>query len=214
MTITELALLRLLPPTAVDDASLRQKLANAKSVMEKYTGRKFYFFQQIEEPALLYIVGEWESLEQHMNDFIPSAENQDVLNNLKEELTVEWLIHIDAPHASLPLPTTKIIEGRPVAGSHILSIARLFVSSGDNAKFRETFDANKHHLQYYLTEGGLGHGWRVDKEDAKEEFVLITPWTDVDQHMSFAKTEAFTKYAQIRPFLDGNEIKHAKLLVL
>jgi hypothetical protein len=36
----------------------------------------------------------------------------------------------------------------------------------------------------------------------------------VEQHMSFAKTEAFVKYAQIRSFLDGDDIKHSQLLIV
>ena len=214
MTLTELALLRLLPSTTADHASLKAKLANAKAVMEKYTGRTFYILQQIEDPIFLYVIGEWESLKQHMDGFIPSAENQALLEELKNDLTVEWMFHVDAPHAALPLPTLKKSGDGSQAGSHVLSIGRLFIKADDKDKFQETFDTNKHYLQVYLTEGSVGGGWRFDKDDGKEEFAIITPWTDVEQHLSFAKTEDFEKYAQIKPFLDGAEIKHAKLMDL
>jgi heme-degrading monooxygenase HmoA len=205
MTITEIALVRLLPPTSADDVTLRSKLGHAKVVMEKYTGRKFYYLQQIEDPSLIYIVGEWDSLDQHMNDFIPSADNQAVLESLKTELTVEWLLHADTPHANLPFPPKTGASG-------VYSITRHFVKSGEKEKFMETFEANKHLLQEYVSEGTIGGGWRLDKEDGKEEFDLFIPWTEMEQHFAFGKSEAFLKYAQIRDHIDDAEIKHAKLL--
>lgn len=205
MTITELALVRLLPPTTVDDATLRSKLAHAKGVMEKFTGRKFYYLQQTEDPSLIYIIGEWDSLDQHMNDFIPSADNQAVLESLKTDLTVDWLLHVDVPHTNLPFP--------PKAGSAgVYSITRHFVKSGEKTIFTEAFEANKNLLQDHVSEGTIGGGWRLDKEDEKEEFDLFIPWTNVDQHFGFGKSEAFTKYAKIRDHIDDAEIKHAKLL--
>lgn len=208
MTITELALLRLLPPTLADDAPLRSKLSHAKAVMENYTGNRFYYLQQVEDPSLLYIVGEWESLDQHMNDFIPSAENQALLESLKDDLTVDWLIHFDSSPSALPISESKSPDLR------VFSVNRHFVKEGEKDGFQETFDTNRHYLQDFITEGTIGGGWRVDKEEGKEEFILFSPWTAVDQHFAFAKTDGFTKYGKIKDFIDGAEIKHAKLLEL
>ena len=54
----------------------------------------------------------------------------------------------------------------------------------------------------------------MDKEEEKEEYVLFCPWRDIDQHFSFGKTEGFAKYAKIRDYVDGADIKHAKILEL
>ncbi|KAF2463391.1 uncharacterized protein BDR25DRAFT_307829 [Lindgomyces ingoldianus] len=212
MAITEIALLRLLPPTNANDASLCTKLSHAKDVMEKYTGRRFYYLQQVEDPSLLYIIGEWDSLDQHMNNFIPSGDNQAVLESLKNELTVDWLLHIDAPHSALPLP--KGTSGTTGGGPQLWSIGRHFIKTVEKGKFKETFESHKHFLQDYVTEGTIGSGWRVDPEEGKDEFVLWCPWKEVEQHYEFATTEGFQKYSKIKEYVDGTEIKHAKLLDL
>ena len=106
MAITEIALLHLSPNVTILDPDLRSALSNAKMIMQRYTNRAFYYFQQVEDPTYIYIFGEWDSLDQHMNQFIPGAENQALLQSLKGLLTVEWLLHIDASHAELPLPAS------------------------------------------------------------------------------------------------------------
>lgn len=207
MAITEIAQLRLLPPTTADDASLRSKLAHAKAVMEKYTGRNFLYLQQIEDPSIVYVIGEWDSLDQHMNGFIPAAENQALLESLKDELTVDWLLHLDVAQATLPLLKIN-------TEADVISIGRHFIKSGEKDSFARAFESNKRFLQDYVTEGTIGGGWRVDKEDGKEEFVLFCPWKEMNQHFGFSKTEDFDKYAKIRDNVDGADINHAKLLVL
>ncbi|RAR06588.1 dimeric alpha-beta barrel domain-containing protein [Stemphylium lycopersici] len=212
MQITELALLHLSCDVTVDNVALRSKLSHAKTVMQKYTGHAFYYMQQIEEPALVYIVGEWDSLDQHMDKFIPSADNQALLESLKGALTVERLEHIDVPHADLPLPKREAQLEHARQGGLIWSIVRYYIKDGAKQDFLDTLEANKHYIQGFVTEGTIGGGWRIDKEDGKEVFVLLSPWKSVEQHLEFGKTDGFQKYAQIRKYIDGADIKHAKLL--
>jgi hypothetical protein len=56
MTITEIALLHLSQDITIDDADVRSKLVHAKSVMQNYTGRTFYYLQQVEDPTYIYIL--------------------------------------------------------------------------------------------------------------------------------------------------------------
>ncbi|KAF2261925.1 hypothetical protein CC78DRAFT_546236 [Lojkania enalia] len=206
MAIAEIALLRLLPPYTANDASLLSKLGHAKQVMEKFTSRQFYYMQQVENPSLLYIIGEWDSVDQHIDEFIPSADNQAILESLKDVLVVDWLFHIDAPHADLPLPKSTD-DMKPTFG-----ITRLFVRSGEKGNFQKMFEENRKYLQDFITEGTIGGGWRADPEDGKDEFVVFSPWKDVEQHHAFAKTDGFEKYGRIRDFLEGAEIKHANII--
>lgn len=212
MPITEIALLRLASGTPIDDAILRKNLAHAKAIMQSYTGNTFYYFQQTEDPSYIYIVGEWESLDQHMNHFIPSADNQSLLESLKDQLSVDWLIHADVPHANLPLPNSPTDIEKALRGDVVWSIARHMVKDGKKDDFHRTFEANKHYLQNFITEGTMGGGWRVDCEDGKEEWVLMCPYTSVQQHYEFAKTGEFEKYGLIREWIEGAEIKQVKLL--
>jgi heme-degrading monooxygenase HmoA len=212
MTITELALLRLSPNVTIEDANLRANLSHAKTAMQEYTGRVFYYFQQTEDPTLVYVVGEWESLDQHMNGFIPSEQNQALLGSLKDSMSVEWLLHADVPHAELPLPKSDAERAKALRGESVISIARHFVKPGAKGAFQQTFESNKQHLQDYLTEGTMGGGWRIDRNDGEKEWVLVCPYSSVQQHMDFAETAGFEKYGRIREHMDGAEIKHAKLL--
>ncbi|KAF2632036.1 hypothetical protein BU25DRAFT_138079 [Macroventuria anomochaeta] len=216
MTITEIALLHLSPYVTIDDADLRSKLAHAKTVMQNYTGRTFYYLQQVEDPTYIYILGEWESLDRHMNDFIPSTDNLALLESLKNLLSVDWLLHINVPHADLPLPEA----GTSKQKASVYSIVRHFVKDGHRELFQWRFDTEKHHLQDFVSEGKIGGGWRIDKEGGKEggkegdkdEWVLLTPWTSVEQHHAFAETDGFAKYGNIREHIEGAEIKHARIL--
>jgi quinol monooxygenase YgiN len=209
MTITEIALLSLPSGVTSINADLRAKLANAKKVMQDFAGRTFYYLQQCEDPSHIYIIGEWESLDQHMNDFIPSEANQALLESLKDELSVVWLLHIDTQHADLPLPKTDVTSAETFP---VLSIGRHFVKNGAKEGFRESHESNRRYLQDYLTEGNMGGGWRVDKEDGKDEWVLLCPFINVQQDLDFANTDDFEKYWRMRVHIDSAEIKHAKIL--
>jgi heme-degrading monooxygenase HmoA len=212
MTITEIALLHLASSITIEDVDIRSALAHAKQVMEGYTGNTFYYFQQTEDPSYIYIFGEWDTLDQHMNQFIPGAENQALLELLKDRLTVDWLLHANVSHAELPLPKTDAELAKARRGELVVSVGRHFVKDGKRELFEETFERNRHYLQDYITEGTLGGGWRIDTEGGKDEWVLLCPFKDVQQHLDFAKSEAFEHYGQIREYIDGAEIKHAKLL--
>ena len=212
MAITEVALLHLSSGLTIENGDLRAKLAHAKKVMQHYTTRTFYYLEQIEDPSYIYIIGEWDSLEQHLDHFIPGQENQAVLKSLKDEVSVNWLIHIDAPHTNLPLPKNNTERTRAHNGELVWSIVRHFVRESEKDSFKQALKANKHHLQEFVTEGTIGGGWRVDAQDPEAEFVLVCPWTRVEQHSEFAETEGFVKYGQIREYITGAEIKHARLL--
>jgi quinol monooxygenase YgiN len=212
MTITEVALLLLSSGITIDDSDLRSNLSLAKTIMQDYTGHTLYYMQQIEDPAHIYIIGEWGSLDQHMNHFIPCPENQAVLASLQDALTVPRLEHIDAPHAALPLPKNPRQFEQALRGELIWSISRHFVKDREKQAFHDTFNAKKQYLQDFVTEGTIGGGWRVDKEDGKEEFVLFSPWKSVEQHMQFAETEGWKEYGRIGEFVEGADFKHAKLL--
>ncbi|KAH8711869.1 hypothetical protein GQ44DRAFT_752481 [Phaeosphaeriaceae sp. PMI808] len=203
MAITKLALLRLSAGFTLEDTALRAKLANAKKTMEDYTGFTFYFFQQFEDPAYIYVIGEWDSLDQHMNHFIPSQENQALLDDLKVELSVEWLQHIDVSHTELPLPKSDEERTKACRGELVISLVRHLIKSGKKENFQQTYEENKHHLQDALTEGTMGGGWRIDEDDDQKEWVLLCPYTS---------TDGFQKYGQIRRYIETVEIKHARLV--
>jgi hypothetical protein len=212
MTVTEVALLRLQPNISIHDTNIRSKLAHAKKVMQDFTGHTFYYFQQVQDFACIYILGEWESLDQHLTEFIPSAENQDVLESLKGLVTVEWLLHIDAPHANLPLPKTATMRNSALQDDLTMVIVRCFVRNGKKADLEETYPENKQHLQEYVAGGIIGGGWRVERENNKDELILFYSFKSVQQVEEPAIMGAFENDGQIQEHIDGIDVKYVKLL--
>lgn len=179
MAVTELALLSLLPPSTINDQSLREY------AMETFTHRAFFFFAQIENPAFLYIIGEWEDVAQHRQDSMPSEANRRILESLKDQVSVDWLVHIDTDQKSLPL------------SAPVLSIGRYFISSGQEEAYSATFEAVSHHLRNYIIPSQFAHGWRLDKEEGdKAEDILISGWDDVASHHAFAQSDGYKEFAQ------------------
>jgi quinol monooxygenase YgiN len=212
MPITELALLRLSPGITIENPTLRSNLSHAKTIMQNYTGHTFYYMQQSADPAYIYIIGEWDSLAQHLNDFIPGRDNQVVLEGLAGLLTVPRLEHIDVSHAELPLPRSDRERETALRGELVWSIGRYFVRRGEKAAFQEAFEDEKQGLQDFVTGGRVGGGWRVDGEEEKEEFVLLSSWKSVGQYGEFGETEGFREYGRVGEFVDGADIKHVRLL--
>ncbi|KAF8908368.1 hypothetical protein CPB85DRAFT_1436153 [Mucidula mucida] len=203
MAILELALLRLKPGVNID-ATL-PNLRHARTAMQQSAGggHAFYYYQQVEDPTLVYIVGSWPSVAYHYDVFIPSAENKQVLELLKDQIGVDWLIHVDVDPKSIPLDTPMI------------AIARHFIKDGEKKEhFDMTFASSKPPL-IDTTEGKLAGGWRLDKEDGgKDEWVLFTGWGSLEDHAKFGNSEEFKQYAKIRNHLASFEVRHAKLLTV
>lgn len=236
MPVTELALLQMLPGTT--PYSLRSSLIEAKEVMEAFSNNlskttshpsenpthipssdlppappsgphQFHFYTQYEDPTKLYILGSWPSAALHNNTFLPSAENQALLEKVKGQVEVKWMVHIELEQSTIPLdaPTLAI-------GQHV-------ITPSNNAGFEEAFDDNKHHLEHFSTRKIAG-GWRHEKDErpdggVRDVFVVFSGWDDVDHHNNFAKGEpAFDEYSKIIEWIDkgGFEVKHAVQLDL
>lgn len=91
MPVTELAILplthRLTKECPILPTHLLQKLQTAKSVLETASRHSFYYFQQVEDPSIIYILGSWESVTAHW-EFLPSPENQEMLELLKDDIVM------------------------------------------------------------------------------------------------------------------------------
>ena len=178
LAVTELALLRLLPNISLADQTLLRNLAHAKKDPRIIHTPGSHFLSQIEDPTLIYIIGSWDSPEQHWNDFIPSPANQNLLNLLKDQVTVEYLFHVNITQSSLLLYAPAI------------SIVRQFVKPGHREAYNETFNSAKRSLEVATEEKatphGITHGWRIEKEGDgdREEVVLFAGWNSVANIMS------------------------------
>ncbi|KAG4439342.1 hypothetical protein IFR05_005154 [Cadophora sp. M221] len=64
------------------------KLRTAHEVLERASGHRFRFFQQVDDPSIVYIVGKWDSTEAH-TAFIESPENQRLLELFGDDVQTE-----------------------------------------------------------------------------------------------------------------------------
>ncbi|EAS27791.3 uncharacterized protein CIMG_08995 [Coccidioides immitis RS] len=212
MPLTELALLHLKPTITVDNAALQSSLRSAKHAMESFTGYPFHFFTQVEDPSYIYIIGNWTSLTQHVDQWIPSEKNQALLEALENLLTVEWMFHLDIDQ----LATKEGSEGIMPFSAPIVAIVRHFIAAGKKDSFVATFEKNKQSLVEFTAPQPICGGWRIDREQEsgkdgaeKDEFVLFSGWRKIAHHVDFAQTEPFERYKEIRDYLAAFEVKHA-----
>lgn len=220
MPLTELALLRLKPSITLDISRVRSNLQNAKHAMESFTGYPFYYYSQIEDPTLIYIIGCWESLQQHFGEWIPSEQNQNILGSLNDFIDVEWLYHY-AIDGRFEKSTGESGETVPV-DAPVLSIVRHTISRGERENFKKTFREVKHHVAEFTAPRQIAGGWRFDLKHGQsegapievDEFLLFTGWNDVLHHHAFAQTEQFKDYARIRSSLDHFDVKHLQRLTV
>ncbi|TAQ85622.1 hypothetical protein B7494_g6058 [Chlorociboria aeruginascens] len=218
MAVTELASIPLIHSISKDESlppSLIQKLQTAKAVLESEAGCPFYYFQQIENPSTIYILGKWDSVEAH-NRFLPSAENQTLLQLLKDDIIGAGEVKMQMWHLDADIfgPDNSDSD-KPVLMAPVVSCNRHFVSAEKREAFRQKFAEVRGLLADFTQPYHVVGGWRIEKEldgqgQEREEWVLFSGFKSVDAHMGFAKTEEFTKYKEILEFLEGFDIKHLK----
>jgi quinol monooxygenase YgiN len=218
MPVTELAILplthNLTQETPNLPASVKQKLISAKLVLQKASGHKFYFFQQVEDPSIIYIIGSWESPQAHAT-FLPSTENQKLLELFKDDIIAEetdgkkmTMWHLDADVFS-----GVNEEDKPLFTAPVISLNRHFVPGDKKAGFVKKFDEVKGLLEDFTTPYQVVGGWRIEKEEeGKDEWVLFSGFGSVENHHEFAKTEAFVRYREIVEFVGGFELRHMRVV--
>ena len=219
MPVTELALLHILKSSKEGEPELTPTLLNhlrlAKEAMEKASGLKFYYLQCMEDPSLIFILGGWPSVKFHMEEWIPSQENQDLLRLMEGEVEVEYMFHLDLD--------PKEREG--VIGSKVVAVVSHFVKKDEEKEFEKCFEEVKGKLEENI--GGherVTRAWRMDRgfvkgdEPAKqkegEEWVLFSGWDSLEKHHEFGKSEDSKEYSKIFAHTDGIDIKHGTVLVV
>lgn len=203
MPVTELALLRLKDGVTLTQPTIKARLATAKHAMEAFTNQPFAYYQQHEDPAFVYLLGSWASVSQHWDEWIPSEANQQLLELLKDDVSVEWMFHVEVDKATLPLEAP------------VLAVGRHSIKEEKRKEFSTTFDAVKHNLTEATKPWPVTGGWRVEPaSEGIAEWVLFSGWEDVEAHGTFGRSDAFNEYARIVPFVDEFDVKHARPLIV
>ena len=221
MAVTEIAILHSTSGGLGDE--LKKNLLDAQPVQDDWYAKTFpgsacgppargtAMYHQIEDPAKILLTARWESVAQHWQ-WIATDVNKEVLGGIGKHVVMEGddkivLLHLDADVFGGPAADgqTRLID------SPVISVGRLFIDVDKKAAFQKEFDDVSPILEEFVAPRMVQAGWRADKEaEDKEEFVMIVGWDSVDQHKSFASAPGFAKYAGIREFVSGQDIKHYK----
>lgn len=229
MPVTELALLHLTsnPPNLSD---ILPKLKYAATKQATFSSFPVTLLRCVEDPADIYLIGGWESVAQHMEVWIPGETNQELMAELKGDVDVRWMFHVSVK----PEEVSGVVEsaGEPGHENEVVAVGRYFVT--DQNGFEEAYQAGVDALQAQAKGGnsGIASDWRVDAgfeadgqeengneaagkaRDWKNDFVLFTAWNSAQEHFDFARTKGFKKWAAIKDFVSGAEIRHGKVLLV
>jgi hypothetical protein len=249
MTVTSIATLQLLPNVKPDDlkgplqntiavmeAASNDLAANVESNFPTHNSthipdneiphppptpkHTFHIYHQHEDPSIIYILGSWPSRSLHMNSFISTPANMDLVAQLK-------------PYVSFPQSTVHHIALNPSlipTSAPILAIRHHAISPANLAAFEETFDAVQHHLAHASSGNQqIASGWQIEKAnsggahasdpeglgDGSEVFVLFSGWDDLGHQKRFEESEKGKEYERVREWVDegGLEVRHARKVV-
>ncbi|KAI1104858.1 hypothetical protein F4804DRAFT_305706 [Jackrogersella minutella] len=216
MTVTELAWLTAASETitaagkeATDRALNTQDewfARNAPSLPKERENRGVGLFQQVEDPSVNVLTAHWESVDQH-GIWLESPENKTIFPGLKDHFQLEKTIvfHYDAELFG-PSGTDGEL---PLLRSPFISVNRISIAAGDREAFGRGWDKAKGVLEEFAKPYVVRAGWRVEKEEALEEFVLCCGWTTPERHGEFAEAEGFKKFsAALSHLIKSRDVKH------
>src|SRR5450432_3629407 len=103
MAIIELAHVKLLGGISVSDTSLQQNMQKVTEVIEGYNHLKNLFYVEVEDPSVLYVIGAWQSQEQHQRGFNGSAAQDKILELVKDQMDIDWMYYIDVQQSKIPI---------------------------------------------------------------------------------------------------------------
>ncbi|EFR00357.1 hypothetical protein MGYG_03359 [Nannizzia gypsea CBS 118893] len=206
MAITEIAILKLRPAaltaTNKPNEATTAFLRTAKQAMESYTGFPFYIFTQFEDPALVYIVGNWDTRRQHYDDWIPSDANQGLLESGKDLFDIAGLAHLDINQQESGLPSD----------APVLALDWFHMTPGQKEEFIRAWEGSVSTCLKEMTAPYIVRsGWRIDGErkiedkeevgaDGEpelEEFAAFSGWRDVGHSDSYKGSEGFSRFQQL-----------------
>ncbi|USP76579.1 uncharacterized protein yc1106_03853 [Curvularia clavata] len=135
-----------------------------------HTGSQFY--NCTDDPALIYILGIWPSLEAHV-EFLASPSRDDILGPQEGLLQFGWTVHVDmGGMSSLPLDAP------------ILAIERIRVSEECTQAFDQAAERHAQELR-----GShpfkVAYGWRCDAGPKNQEALIFSGWQIAQAHVNF-----------------------------
>jgi hypothetical protein len=192
MAIIELAHVKLLGGISISDPSLRQNMQKVTDVIEGYNHLRNLFYVEVEDPSILYVIGAWESQEQHQRGFNGSLDQDKILELVKDQMDIDWMYYIDVEQSKIPLDAP------------VLEIKRYTLpSNADKQTFHKALAAEMLNLEA-PPEGSVG-AWNLPKSDGEEAvWVQFSGWKSVDDHRNAAGDNR-----AVESLVEMIDVKHA-----
>ncbi|KAK0114263.1 hypothetical protein ONS95_013760 [Cadophora gregata] len=202
--ILEICQLKVKSSLSTSDPGLLSALSKARTELkERVHNTNSRFYQCAEDPTLIYILGVWPSLARHA-EFLTSPEKSEILDSQEDLFDFGWILHMEVG--------VRGMDELPL-DAPVMAITRLLMKDGDvhvkaceeiECKYREVIAEGRR--QWNVVDG-----WRIDREDGKNEGVMITGWESVDAHNAFTKRirEAHPEYASVTQHYEKMEVRHA-----
>ncbi|KAH8759168.1 hypothetical protein BGZ57DRAFT_932358 [Hyaloscypha finlandica] len=204
MPVLEVLQLKIKPDISLlDPAILTSLQAVRTSLAEKIHPTHSRFYQSIEDPSLIYVLGLWTSLSQHQ-DFLSSAVRAEILAPQEHLLDFSWCVHI---------PLGKM-EDLPL-DAPVVAIARIKVKSEQYLRLHnEIAGRYRRVLEERTSPFGVADGWRIDLDGrgAENENLIITGWEKKEDRLAFEAglREKFEDYRGLRDHWESVEASHTR----
>ena len=160
---------------AADDPTVLRCLSAVRAELQ--TGSQFY--NGIEDPTLIYILGIWPSLEAH-KEFLASPAREEILGPQEDMLQFCWMLHMELDSMSL-LPLDA-----PVLAIERMRVREDCIGTFDQAVTRHT----QQHRGSHPFE--VAHGWRCDTSPENHGAIVFTGWQTAQAHVTFATEKSYS----------------------
>jgi hypothetical protein len=204
MPVLEVLQLKIKPTISASDPAVLTSLQTVRtSLAEKIHPTHSRFYQSIEDPSLIFVLGLWTSLSQHQ-DFLSSPLRAQILAPQEGLLDFSWCVHI----------LLEKMEELPLEAP-VVAIARIGVKSGEHLKLHEEITGKYREMLAERTRPfGVVEGWAVDHEgpELEKENIIITGWEKKEDHLAFGAglREKFEDYRGLRDHWKTLEASHVR----
>jgi hypothetical protein len=201
MPVLELLLLRLRPGISPNDPTLVENLSTVRSLV--HTNSRFYHC--IEDPTLVYILGQWPSIASH-KVFLSSPEKDAILSHQTHQLDFVWMLHLD-------LPEGKSMEDVLPFTAPVLGIARMFFNTSDPDVdvHKKTLVDHRSNIVGATNPYPLFDAWRIDAQEGQAEYVILTGWESVEAHIELTSALSVSNREHATGYMEV-EVRHMRNL--
>ena len=176
--VLEITLLNINSSTPPTSPQVLSSLQDTRSLLaEKVLPTYSRFYQNIDRPQVIFILGIWPSLESH-HEFLSSDLREEVLGGQEGLFDFNWSIHVElgSSGGSKPQDVVEDVK-RQLKEAKGLEVGRWMVKTGKESEFFENLTKQETEGEEGLKGFQIAVGWRCDAPHGDREYVRIKGWS-------------------------------------